>query len=384
MKSSAHRACKRRCHLSLGVFLACAAAAGAQSNYAGWAVGDVWDGHGTIIRSTDSGNTWTRQGAGQIANVGLSGVWAVDPWTAWVVGPPDGGYATIYHTTDGGATWVRKGSANAGSPDYVPNIELGKVHAAGDEVWIVGYGGTVLHTSDGGATWVNRSPAGYEDVQLQGVYALDGNTVWATGNTMDGYATILKSTDAGMSWTRQSGGDVTNVVNNLLAISAVDADTAWAVGGNGFDVLKTIDGGETWTRDPHFGGSYDMNDVHAVSASTVWVAHDFNICWSTNGGTAWATGSDHGLGGGFAFMGISAVSDLEAWGSHVAPDSTGFVCHTTDGGLTWTTVGQIGGEQLPDLWKISFAPQPIPEPTAPVLLCLSVVGLGRYRHRRRK
>jgi photosystem II stability/assembly factor-like uncharacterized protein len=82
--------------------------------YAGW--GDSWDDgsgtkYGTILRSTDSGETWTRQGLGQIADVDMEGVFAVDPYTAWVVGGSDDGYATIYHTTDGGITWQRKGSA---------------------------------------------------------------------------------------------------------------------------------------------------------------------------------------------------------------------------------------------------------------------------------
>ena len=98
--------------------------------YAGWTVGDRWDdgsgtgSYGTILRSTDSGETWTRQGTGQIADVHMAGVVALDPYTAWVVGASDSGYATIYHTTDGGTTWERKGSSNPASADYVPNVQL--------------------------------------------------------------------------------------------------------------------------------------------------------------------------------------------------------------------------------------------------------------------
>ena len=92
---------------AIGVLLACGASSEAAPYYAGWTVGSIWDGYGTILRSTDSGNTWTRQGAGQIANVNVGGVFAVDPYTAWVVGDSDGGYATIYHTTDGGSTWAK-------------------------------------------------------------------------------------------------------------------------------------------------------------------------------------------------------------------------------------------------------------------------------------
>ena len=44
-------------------------AGAAPDYYAGWAAGDLWDGYGTILRSTDSRNRWARQGAGQIAEV---------------------------------------------------------------------------------------------------------------------------------------------------------------------------------------------------------------------------------------------------------------------------------------------------------------------------
>ena len=110
--------------------------------YAGWTVGDSWgdpgEEYGTILRSTDSGNTWARQGSSNashpdyIADVNMGSVVAVDPFTVWVVGDSDG-YATIYHTTDGGNTWERKGS----SLD-VPDVNLAKVTAYGDsKVWAV-------------------------------------------------------------------------------------------------------------------------------------------------------------------------------------------------------------------------------------------------------
>ena len=75
--------------LLVGVLLTRGACAGPESYYAGWAVGNAWnDGYGTILRSSDSGNTWSRQGVGQIADVSLGSVVAVNPTTAWVVGDP--------------------------------------------------------------------------------------------------------------------------------------------------------------------------------------------------------------------------------------------------------------------------------------------------------
>ncbi len=324
--------------------------------YAGWTVGDLWDGYGTILRSTDSGETWVRQGgADQFANVHFSGVFAVDPYTAWVVGSEDDGYATIYHTTNGGETWERKGSSDPASADYIPVAELQKIHAVGDDVWTVGMD-TILHTSDGGATWTNQFPAGYENIALQGVYVLDSKTVWATGGPdEDDQAVILKTTNAGRTWTRQTGGDVA-AAEYCLGISAADANTAWTVG-RPYIVLKTTDGGTTWMRDTYFSDNpsyqYDINEVYAVSTSTVWVASDFSIYRTTDGGHSW----DIFFNDDLAFLGISAVNAQQAWGSHVG--RSGYIVHTTDGGDTWTKIDQLNGEPLRGLWNISFATQPI-------------------------
>ena len=61
----------------------------------GWAVGT----HGTIMKTTDGGLTWSSQFAPTEAH--LFGLAAVDRTTAWAVG--EGG--VILHTVDGGATW---------------------------------------------------------------------------------------------------------------------------------------------------------------------------------------------------------------------------------------------------------------------------------------
>ncbi|MDD3815668.1 MAG: hypothetical protein PHZ02_13600 [Desulfocapsaceae bacterium] len=62
----------------LFVLLAGNACSKAEPMYAGWTVGRPSGRYATILRSTDSGKTWIRQGAGQIAAMSLSGVFAVD------------------------------------------------------------------------------------------------------------------------------------------------------------------------------------------------------------------------------------------------------------------------------------------------------------------
>ena len=339
------------------------------ADYAGWAVGAAGGGYGTILRTADSGATRARQGLGQIGDAGLSGVFAVNPLTAWVVGDAESGYATIYHTTDGGLTWSRKGSAA-----QVPNTTLRKVATFGDgNIWAVGPG-AILHSSDGGASWANQIPAGFESVGLQGVFTPDGIHVWATGGVLDGYATILKSSDGGLSWARQSAGGVTNA-DHLLGLSAVDANTAWAVGGkaneNGYVALHTINGGDTWELQPGVVGVQDANEVCAVNSSVVWAACDGTVYRSSDAGENWI-----GKSKGPFTLGISAVSEEQAWA--VVGGVQGEIWHTADSGVTWEEQG-IPGERLTSLSTVSFASSVIPEPATVVLLAGGLAALWRRR-----
>ena len=238
-----------------------------------------------------------------------------------------------------------------------PLVDLLKGHAVGNDVWAVGNPGVILHTSNGGATWTNHIPDEYNNIHLQGVYVLDSNTVWVTGGPdKDNHALILKTTNAGLTWIRQSRGDVDDA-DHILGISAADANTAWAVGGDHI-VLKTTDGGTTWTLKMDHGIWQDMNEVYAVNTSTVWIAYDYDIYWTTDGGLKWDSGSNHGLHvDGLAVMAISAVSDQEAWGMH--HNTLGAIYHTSDGGNTWTTINKLNGADLPSLGNISFATRPI-------------------------
>jgi photosystem II stability/assembly factor-like uncharacterized protein len=358
-------------HLAFAATLACALSAGG-AEYAGWTVGGVWDGYGTVLRTVNSGATWTRQGYGQITNAALSGVFTVDVFTAWAVGDADSGYGTIYHTTDGGLTWDRRGSAA-----QVPNTTLRKVIAVGDDnIWAVGPG-TILHSGDGGASWTNQIPAGYESTGLQGVFTLDGVTVWATGERLGGYATILKSTDGGLNWARQSGGDVA-LADHILGVAASDVNTAWAVGGkpseNGYIALRTTNGGATWEQQPAVVGIQDANEVSVVGGSVAWLACDGTVYWTTDAGTNWGSRSI-----GPYTLGVSAVSSQQAW--TVVGGVHGVIWHTANGGTTWEEQG-ISGVTLANLSTVSFAREAVPEPSSATLLVLGVAVMGGRSRRR--
>jgi photosystem II stability/assembly factor-like uncharacterized protein len=62
--------------------------------------------------------------------------------------------------------------------------------------------------------------------------------------------TMLRTTDGGVSWTRQTSGTTVD----LRDVCYVGSDTAYVVGGESFEpyqegtILRTTDGGITWTK----------------------------------------------------------------------------------------------------------------------------------------
>ncbi len=356
--------------LAAGVVFA-AALPGLGADYAGWAVGHDSGDYGTIIHTVNSGATWERQGAGMIAKADMFGVVALDSTTAWVVGTVADGYSTIYRTTDAGQSWARMGSALS-----LPNENLYKVNAVNAQnVWAVGQG-TIVNTSDGGATWANRTPAGYGGTMFQGIFSPDGVNVWATGEAKGGYATVLKSTDAGQSWVRQSDGFSPNV-DHILGVAAVDGNNAWAVGGGGSYALKTTDGGTTWDVMDQGALIRDANEVAVVSIDDVWVAHDSSVRWTHDGGQTWDTfnTSDY-------TMGIAVADETNAWAVSQSFMGQGLIYHTSDGGANWeqqTVAGWTPGGLL----TVSFASQPVPEPSG-IALMVIVIGAGAGFVARRK
>jgi photosystem II stability/assembly factor-like uncharacterized protein len=112
----------------------------------------------------------------------------------------------------------------------------------GQHAWAVGGdpvsgAGIVLHTGDAGQTW-STSYGGPAAPWLSDVTFVDASTGWAAGER----GTLLRTTDAGESWSRI---DVPTT-QDLTAVCFTDASNGW-IAGDGEAILHTQDGGLTWT-----------------------------------------------------------------------------------------------------------------------------------------
>ncbi len=177
---------------------------------------------------------------------------------------------------------------------------------------------TKLHTTNAGITWTAQSSGTALD--LQDVSAVDANTAWAVGTT----GTILKTINGGTTWTAQSSG----TTNGLFDVSAVDANTAWAVGLSG-TIRYTTDAGTTWNAQTS-GTTQGLRGVSAVDASTAWAVGELGVLLhTTNAGTTWTAQTS---GTTTSLFGVSAVDVNTAF----VTGDVGTILYTTDGGITWT------------------------------------------------
>ncbi len=111
---------------------------------------------GCVLHTSDGGNTWEVQHAGNSKKEYLFGVSFVNARTGWVVGER----GIIYRTTDGGKTWKQQTSGTNKSLRDVVFVDK-KTGCA------VGAGGTILITTNGGKKW--KKCAGVTKEDLRGI-----------------------------------------------------------------------------------------------------------------------------------------------------------------------------------------------------------------------
>ncbi len=131
-----------------------------------------------------------------------------------------------------------------------------------------------------GPGWAEQTPfPGGED--LLAIDAVDSNTAWAVGDA----GTILRTGDGGQTWEKQ----VSNIPPAIDKIDAVNGSVAWA--NAALVIINTNDGGKTWV--PHYGSvaifravplqeyldTVSLGGIAAIDASTAWatVSYVFKI-----------------------------------------------------------------------------------------------------------
>ncbi len=190
---------------------------------------------GTILGTTDGGNTWSKLTTGVDST--LSSIHFVNPKTGWAVGD----VGTILATSDGGKTWVKQTSP-------VKTLLMGVYFVSPKTGFIVTEKTTILATKDGGVTWQVQFSG--EDFILRSVSFADERNGWAVGE--NGF--VYHTDNGGATWTKQAGefgfseetGEMVGG-NFLFSVYAVSPKIVWAAGIDG-EVIHTDDGGASWKK----------------------------------------------------------------------------------------------------------------------------------------
>jgi len=370
----------------------------------GWAIGSE-GGYGMILHTTNGWADWVDQSDTNVTTATFSDVSFFDAMNGWVVGVS----GTILHTTDGGESWQIQGAglttttvksvcavsatvayaaAGSGTLLYTTNGLDWSVIATGatsdfygidmfDATHGIAVGeAQMIYSTTNGTTWQAATTIpniGGKD--FNAVAMADQNTAWAVGDGFEVLAlksVFAKTTDGGNTWTLWENSD--RIMENMWAIDFTSPTKGVAVGHKGW-VFTTTDGNQ-WTPLPRFTGS-SIDAARIVgdriwamgSAATMHGSEDFGATWqslnqvnaqyqykigaidndrimsigyassmtlTTDGGANWASDfvvADNSIS--LQLWGIDFVNSNTGW----VAGSGGFIARTTDGGLNWSLPG---------------------------------------------
>ncbi len=182
---------------------------------------------------------------------------------------------------------------------------------------------------------------------LFSVKVVNANVVWAAGGNGSGTApAVIRTTDGGNTWSSATG-NLSGV--DLYCINAVDASLAWVgtgnLGTNPGKIFATTDGGTTWnlqaypgTQTPFMDGVWfvDANNGYAMGDPPGSGNNRFIVLKTTNGGATWAHTTSEPLGGTneAGWNNSFSVTDV----NHIWFGTNGAkIWRSTDGGTTWTS-----------------------------------------------
>lgn len=282
---------------------------------------------GTILRTTDGGETWEPRGIPGTEALAFRDIHAVSADIAFVMTNNGGPNARIYKTVDGGLSWTLQFQSPIDGVFYdcfafwnqhrgiaVPDAEFGRFE--------------VIRMTDG-STWENigdRFPAGQAG---EGLFPTSGNCVTTLGQhrawaVLAGASPsrVVLTTDGGDSWSSHPipipGGPSGGGMNVLFR----DRDHGIVSGGEVTtptvqqeNFARTSDGGLTWTLAtpaPFPGAAYALTYVpHGGCAGdrTVFAAGPSGAAWSRDEGDTWELVPNAATG----YFGVEFASHRRGW-----------------------------------------------------------------------
>lgn len=150
----------------------------------------------------------------------------------WCMGDPNGGYFEIYTTTNGGTNWTRVSQ---------PNIDGGATPASGE------YGTTNLYDTYGDTSWFGTNKG-------RVFKSVDKGLTWTAAQAYTGALGASPSCDVKF----KNGREGIAIINDNI-------------GDNTVHLMKTTDGGATWTAITPTGINLNSSDLSYIPQADAWM-----------------------------------------------------------------------------------------------------------------
>jgi photosystem II stability/assembly factor-like uncharacterized protein len=289
-----------------------------------------------------------------VASSRTDDIWFLDPAIGWAVNSN----GQIIHTEDGGETWVQQLH-----DEEVYFRCVGFASPTHGWAGTLTPGKTLYETSDGGANWnlVSNLPA-LAPPAVCGLSVVNASVIYASGTNFPNRPTrVLKSIDGGQTWV---GLNMLTWANILVDCYFTSADRGWVVGGKTDQavatranvkpvVLLTEDGGQTWVNKVagitgqlplgEWGWKIQFLDdrIGFVSLENLNAGA---ILKTTDGGETWTRMPINDPQKNANLEGVGFVDPDHGWvgGWGDAQFQRRSSSETFDGGLTWRDANEIG------------------------------------------
>ncbi|MGE0440243.1 MAG: glycosyl hydrolase [Gemmatimonadales bacterium] len=256
-----------------------------------------------MYKSTDAGKTWRHTGLAGSRTISrvlvhprnADLVYVAAQGSRWGPSAERG----VYRSTNGGSDWklVLSGDSLTGPADLAmdpsnPRILYAAMWDAQRTPWFARSGGPgsgIWKSVDGGDSWTRLTrglPALMGKIGLA-VSAADPNRIWAIVEADAGG--LYRSDDAGASWTLVNGDRVLHArawYYMRVTADPANRDLVYVINA---PVLKSIDGGKSFTElaDPH-GDNHDVW-INPANPANLAKADDGGGVVSFNGGVTWSS-----------------------------------------------------------------------------------------------
>ena len=245
----------------------------------------------------------------------------------------------IIRSTNGGTAWalVPYSTTSKTAFNCIQMIDNNTGYACGTL-------GAVYRTTNGGSSFdsvvVENSNSSTTFRKVDFINATTGWLFATFNSTITDSATIFKTTNAGVNWTKQylPQAGTTGSNRGVYGADMLNATTGFIVSYQPRP-WHTTDGGTTWTLDsiPDAYGGF-MYDIKMFSATSGIIAAG-NGMYKTTNGTIWDTiPASTGYSRSYSMYGLDFLNNNVGY----TAGSSGTSFWTTNGGLNWTSVNTNG------------------------------------------